>query len=47
MAKISVSFRFDKEIIELLERQASSENRNKTQHLQELIKKEKKAVSRE
>ncbi len=40
MAKISVSFRLDKDIVKLLERQAIRENRNKTQHIQELIKNE-------
>jgi len=40
MAKISVSFRFDEDIVKLLERQSVRENRNRTQHLQELIKKE-------
>lgn len=40
MAKISVSFRFDEDIVNLLERQSVRENRNRTQHLQELIKKE-------
>lgn len=38
MPKVSMSFRFSEEIVKILERQAARENRNMTQHIQELIK---------
>ena len=46
MAKISVSFRLDEDIIQKLEDQSKSEKRNKTQHITELIKEEAKRKAR-